>query len=301
MKFLIKIVFSILCLVGPNGVIFSCAAQQIKSKDFTSEFLFTKGIEGPAVDKDGNLYAVNFKEQGTIGVVDQKGNGSIYIKLPKGSIGNGIRFDLDGNMFIADYVGHNVYKIKKGSKEPIVWVNNPNMSQPNDLAIAPNGTLYLSDPNWAENTGRLWMVSPSKNVQLLKDNMGTTNGIEVSPDGKRLYVNESIQRNVWRYDIQEDGTIGNKTKLLSFKDFGMDGMRCDEKGNLYITRYGKGTVIIVSPEGEILDEIWLKGKNPSNITFGGKNGKTCFVTMADRGCFEKFKALHKGNYYNKVH
>ncbi len=301
MKFLIKIVFSILCIFGPKGAIFSCTAQQIKSKDFTSEFLFTKGIEGPAVDKDGMLYAVNFKEEGTIGVVDQKGNSSIYIKLPEGSIGNGIRFDLDGNMYIADYVGHNVYQIKKKSMEPIVWAHNPNMSQPNDLAIAPNGTIYLSDPNWAENTGRIWMVNKSRKIQLLEDNMGTTNGIEISPDGKNLYVNESVQRNVWRYDIQDDGTIGNKTKLLAFNDFGMDGMRCDEKGNLYITRYGKGTVAIVSPDGDILKEIRLKGKKPSNITFGGKNGKTCFVTMAGRGCFEKFKAPHKGNYYNKVH
>ena len=279
----------------------SCKAQQVESTDFTPEFGFTKGIEGPAVDKEGNLYAVNFQEQGTIGRVDVKGNARVFVTLPEGSIGNGIRFDRVGNMFIADYTGHNVLQIKKGSKEVKVWAHNPAMSQPNDLALAPNGTIYLSDPNWAESTGRIWRVNKDKEIILLEENMGTANGIEVSPDGKTLYVNESVQRNVWRYDIAEDGGISNKTKFLTFEDFGMDGMRCDVKGNLYITRYDKGTVAIVSPEGQIIKEVKLKGKKPSNITFGGQNGKTCFVTMADRGSIEAFPALHPGNYYNQIH
>lgn len=279
----------------------SCKAQKIQSTDLLPEWTFTKGIEGPAVDKEGNLYAVNFREQGTIGVVAGNGNATIFVTLPEGSTGNGIRFGHEGDMYIADYTGHNVLQIKKGSKEVSVWAHNPEMSQPNDLAIAPNGTIYLSDPNWAESTGRIWMVDPSKEIILLEENMGTTNGIEVSPDGKKLYVNESMQRTVWQYDIKPDGSVYNKRKFLEFGDFGMDGMRCDMMGNLYITRYEKGTVAVVSPEGKIIDEIQLKGKNPSNITFGGPDGKTCFVTLADRGCFEKFEAPYRGAYYNRIH
>lgn len=301
MKFSPKIHTYTLVGIMAFALLASCKAQQVESADFTPEFAFTKGIEGPAVDREGNLYAVNFHEQGTIGMVDVKGNASIFVTLPEGSIGNGIRFDRAGNMFIADYTGHNVLQIKKGSKEVKVWAHNPTMSQPNDLAIAPNGTIYLSDPNWAESTGRIWRVNDDKEIILLEENMGTANGIEVSPDGKTLYVNESVQRNVWRYDITEDGGLSNKTKFLSFEDFGMDGMRCDSKGNLYITRYDKGTVAIVSPEGQIIKEVKLKGKKPSNITFGGQNGKTCFVTMADRGSIESFPALHPGNYYNQIH
>ena len=279
----------------------SCKSQKLQSVDFTEQNSFTAGIEGPAVDPDGNLYAVNFEKDGTIGRVTEKGEGSIFVELPGKSIGNGIRFDVDGNMFIADYVGHNVLRVKKGSREVTVWAHNPDMSQPNDLAMAPNGTIYLSDPNWAESTGQIWMVNTSRKIVLLEANMGTTNGIEVSPDGRHLYVNESVQRNVWKYDIAEDGQITNKTKLLIFADFGMDGMRCDEKGNLYITRYDKGTIAIVSPEGQLLKEVQLIGKKPSNITFGGKNGKTCFVTMADRGCFESFEADYAGAYYKRIH
>ncbi len=258
-----------------------------RSTDFTKEHEFTKGIEGPAVDSKGNLYAVNFKEEGTIGIVNRKGESSLFVKLPTGSIGNGIRFDASDNMYIADYTNHNILYIKKSSKEVTVFAHDSTMNQPNDVAISSNRTLYASDPNWKNGTGNLWMTSNRKLV-LVEKNMGTTNGIEVSPDGKRLYVNESIQRNIWVYDITDNGKPINKRIFKIFKDFGLDGMRCDAKGNLYVCRYDKGTVLVLSPEGKELREVQLKGKKPTNIAFGGKNNTQCFVTMADRGCFETF-------------
>src|SRR5690606_30268150 len=86
------------------------------------------------------------------------------------------------------------------------------------------------------------------------------------------------------------GEIDNKRLLIRFEDFGMDGMRCDVAGNLYITRWGKGTVAVVSPRGEVLREIELAGKNCTNIAFGGADGCTCYVTVADRGNVETFRA-----------
>ena len=272
----------------------SCEQESRKSWDFTAEGVFTPGIEGPAVNEKGELFAVNFSKEGTIGKVDQNGVGEIFLELPEGSIGNGIRFDPVGNMYIADYLGHKVYQVPKGTNKPIVWAQDSTMNQPNDLALGPEGRIYLSDPDWSTNTGKLWMVDPQGKVVLLEDGMGTTNGIEVNPDGNVLYVNESVQRRVWRYDIGPDGIPENKQLLISFNDFGLDGMRCDIVGNLYLTRFEKGTVLVVSPRGKILDEILLTGKKPSNITFGGKDNKTCYVTMADRGCVEAFRARFPG-------
>ena len=280
---------------------FSSPSFGFQSQDLTPEFSFTEGIEGPAVDRDGALYAVNFREQGTIGKVGEDGVGEIYLTLPEGSIGNGIRFDLHGNMFIADYAGHRVYNVKKDSRVPEVWVEGPEMNQPNDLAISDSGVIYLSDPNWAESTGNLWMVSGDRELVLLESDMGTTNGIEVSPDGKLLYVNESAQRRVWEYDILPDGSVSRKRLLITFDDYGLDGMRCDALGNLLITRYGKGTVAMVSPQGELLQEFSLKGRNPSNLAFGGEDGKTLYVTLADRGAVEKIRVPNKGSYYSKIH
>ena len=254
--------------------------------DLLPEWGFPKGIEGPAIDKNGNLFAVNFREPGTIGIVTPNGEASVYVTLPSGSVGNGIRFDKKGFMYIADYTKHNILRVDPSTKEISVFAHNSSMNQPNDIAISPKTEfLYASDPNWKDSTGNLWLIKRNGKTLLLEGKIGTTNGVEVSPDGKRLYVNESIQSKVWLYDIKCDGTVKNKRLFITFPDFGMDGMRCDSSGNLYITRHGKGTIVIVSPNGVVLREIHLKGKLCSNIVLS-KDERKAYVTMADRGCFE---------------
>ena len=184
-------------------IVISCtnnSPELYKVSDFTTPNGFTSGIEGPAVDSNGVLYAVNFGEQGTIGMVDSKGVASLYVKLPEGSIGNGICFDNSGRMFIADYTKHNVLMVV--NQMVTVFAHDSTMNQPNDLAISDNEILFASDPNWKDNTGKLWKIDNQGIITLLEDSMGTTNGVEVSPDNKSLYVNESIQRNVWVYDLQ---------------------------------------------------------------------------------------------------
>lgn len=284
-------------LVSLLSVSIPSYSQQVS--DLLPEWTFTKGIEGPSFDKKGVLYAVNFSEQGTIGAVDLPGKASLYVKLPEGSVGNGIRFDKAGNMYIADYTKHNILKVDPRTRTIAVFAHEPAMNQPNDIAISPvTGNIYTSDPNWKESTGKLWMVDREGGVHLLEESMGTTNGIEVSPDGKTLYVNESVSRIIWRYDIASDGTVANKSQFIKFDDFGMDGMRCDKWGNIFVTRHGKGTVVILSPKGKLLKEIPLKGKLCSNIALKIKGKKVeAFVTMADRGCFEFFRINY--NEYGK--
>lgn len=260
------------------------------AQEFTPVNGFTSGIEGPACDAAGNLYAVNYERQHTIGKVTPDGDASVFVELSIGSIGNGIRFDSEGFMFIADYTNHNVLRVDMNTRETSIYAHEPTMNQPNDLAIGANDILYASDPNWGASTGQIWRVDTDGTVTLLETDMGTTNGIEVSPDEKVLYVNESVQRNVWAYDLSSEGDISNKRLLIQFPDFNMDGMRCDVEGNLYITRHGKGTVAKLSPTGEVLLEVQLTGKLCSNLAFGGPDGRTCYVTMADRGNVEVFRS-----------
>ena len=269
------------------------------AQEFTPVNGFTSGIEGPACDAAGNLYAVNYERQHTIGKVTPDGTASVFVELPTGSIGNGIRFNSEGFMFIADYTNHNVLKVDMDTREISVHAHEPTMNQPNDLAIGANDILYASDPNWGASTGQIWRVDTDGQVTLLEADMGTTNGIEVSPDEKVLYVNESAQRNVWAYDLSPEGAISNKRLLIQFPDFNMDGMRCDSEGNLYITRHGKGTVAKLSPTGEVLLEVQLTGKLCTNIAFGGPDGRTCYVTMADRGNVEVFRADLPGRSWQK--
>lgn len=251
---------------------------------FKSSFLttgeFTGGIEGPACDRSGNLYCVSFREARNIGRVTPDGRSELFVALPDKSAGNGIRFNPQGVMFVADYTGHNVLRVDPTTRAVSVLVHNPAMNQPNDLAIAQDGTLYASDPNWKTGTGQVWRITQDGKSHLEAGDMGTTNGIEVSPDGRHVYVNESVQRNIWIFDRATDGSLSNKRLLRKFDDFGFDGMRSDVDGNLYVTRHGKGTVVKLSPKGDVLREIDVLGPNPSNICFGGPDGCTAYVTEA---------------------
>jgi len=289
----IKTFFFLSAILASNSF-----AENYKITDWMPDNSFTKGVEGPAVDKMGNLFAVNFQEEGTIAKVTDKNTAGVFLKLPNNSVGNGIRFDQAGNMYIADYVNHNILKVALGSTEPTVYAHSDLMNQPNDIAIMDNGIIFASDPNWQKSTGNIWRININGQVINLAKNMGTTNGIEVSPDNKTLYVNESVQRNIWKYTLDKNGDISNKSLFYSFKDHGLDGMRTDIQGNLYVARYGAGVIAILSPTGKLLRTVKLTGKFPTNVAFGGKDGKQIFVTMQQRGAIETFQSAIAGRHSN---
>jgi gluconolactonase len=182
-----------------------CLSQDLErlhqAEDFTAENLFTNNIEGPAFDKNGNLYVVNFQKDGTIGLVKDDGSVELFVTLPEGSTANAIQFDSKGTMYLADFSGHNVLKVDMKTKKIDVYVHNDNFNQPNDICINKKDQLFASDPNWKDGTGKLWRIDKGGKAVLLTDKMGTTNGIALSPDEKTLYVNESVQRKIWSFEM----------------------------------------------------------------------------------------------------
>ena len=237
---------------------------------------------------------MSFARKPTIGKISPDGKGEVFIEFTNGSLANGIRFDRSGIMFVADYTNHNILRIDPKTKAVTVFAHSDEMSQPNDVAITADGTVFASDPNWEKKTGQLWRVDRDGRLTRIATDMGTVNGIEVSPDGTKLYVNETVQRKVWRFALHPDGTITDKSLLIEFPDFGMDGMRCDIDGNLYIARFGKGTVVKVSPKGEVMREIDVLGPSPTNVCFGGPDGRTCYVTESERGRLLQFRVDRPG-------
>lgn len=285
-----------ICLLAAM-VVYSAANAQGKkgetlyqAQDLTKENMFSQNIEGPNFDKAGNLYVVNFRQDGTIGKINtSNGSGEVFVTLPDSSVANSIQFNSKGNMYVPDFKGHNVLEIDMVSRKVSVYVHADSFNQPNDLCINRKDQLFASDPNWKEQTGQLWRIDKGGKAVLLESNMGTTNGIALSPDEKTLYVNESIQRKIWKYRVDAGGNISGKQLFAEFPDFGFDGMKCDKAGNLYVARHGKGTIAVLSPQGKVIREVPLKGKQCSNLVFGGKDGKTVYVTLQDRKCMEQFR------------
>lgn len=258
------------------------------SEIFVAAGTFHGEIEGPDTDSAGQLYAVNFggpdpAHKGSIGKVTPDGKASLHLRLPAGSTGNGIQIDDQGVMWIADYTGHHIWRYANGSLTS--FVHEPRMHQPNDLALTKAGVIFASDPDWKNRTGQLWRISADGKARLI-DQTGTSNGVEVSPDQRWLYVNESAQRKVWAYPLDAQLEIGSKKLLIEFADFGLDGMRCDRAGNLYIARYGKGSVVKLSPNGTVLREFNLHGQFPTNVALS-PDERWLYVTMQRDGSIER--------------
>ena len=257
-----------------------------ESQPLTKPDQFSHNIEGPSFRHD-TLFVVNYQKDGTIGMVFPDGRCELYATLPDGSTGNSIKFDAEGNMYVADFTGHNILKIDK-SKSIQVYCHDDRFHQPNDLCINSRGWLYASDPGWADSTGQLWLIKAGQ-ARKVAGPLGTTNGLTLSPDEKQLYVGESVQRKIWVFDVAPDGSLSNKKLFATFKDYDLDGMHFGPNGNLFVCRYGKGTVVVFSPQGKMLRSIPLKGKNCSNLVFGDPDGKTVFVTLQDTRAMEMFR------------
>jgi sugar lactone lactonase YvrE len=278
---------------------------------------YTSGIEGPAVDANGALYVVNFRKAGTVGVIRPgTGRSELFLELPAGSIGNAIRFDGSGRMYIADYRGHTVFAVERGEATPRIHFRSDRFHQPNDLTVAPDGALYASDPDWRRRAGQIWRITRGADgksrgadgnsrgadgnsrgeVMGSPRAMGTTNGIDLSPDGRTLYAGESGTREIWAYGI--DGARLTVPRLVRrFADFDIDGLRTDIDGRLFVARITKGTVAVLSPEGDLIREIPLNGREPTNLAFGGPDGRTVFVTQRQGGFVEAFRVERPGREY----
>ncbi|KRQ12734.1 SMP-30/gluconolactonase/LRE family protein [Bradyrhizobium manausense] len=283
--------------------LFAAETKLFESVQVTPSGEYTHGIEGPAADLDGDLFVVNFGKPGTIGRLPAGAAASgAFVELPEGSVGNAIRFDRNGTMFIADYKKHNIFAIPKGGTEPAVWFHSDEMNQPNDITIAHDGTIYASDPNWKGREGHIWRIAKAADgvvqgqIMSAPRSMGTTNGIDLSPDGKTLYVGESSNGQVWSYIIR-DSELTDAKLVKTFQPDTIDGLRTDVAGRLYVARILKGTIALMKPSGVVEREITLKAKEPTNLAFGGRDGKTVFVTQRQGGFIESFRTDQQGREY----
>ena len=157
------------------------------------------------------------------------------------------------------------------------------LNGPNDLWVDPRGGIYFTDPYYQrpywERKGpeieeqRVYYLNPDTGeVQIAADGLVQPNGIIGSPDGSTLYVADIGDRKTYAYGIAMDGRLKDKTLVTSM---GSDGMTLDNHGNLYLT--GKG-VTVFNKDGVQIAHIEVPQDWTANVTFGGKEQKTLFIT-----------------------
>jgi gluconolactonase len=261
----------------------------------SSEFVFT---EGPAVDKEGNIY---FTDQPNDKIMKWSADGSLSIFMDGTGRSNGLFIDKNGNLFACADLNNQLWMIDK-SKNVTVLVkdfNGKKLNGPNDLWIDPQGGIYFTDPfykrdYWTRTEKEIeeenvYYLSPDRaKLTIAAPGLMQPNGIIGTPDGKKLYVADIKGRKTYSFIIQKDGTLTDK-KL--FADMGSDGMTIDSKGNVYLT--GKG-VTVFNSKGEKIETIPIDAPWTANVCFGGKDRKTLFVTASKSVFTVKMKV--KGAY-----
>ncbi len=245
------------------------------------DFKFT---EGPTCDKNGNLF---FVDQPNNRIMEWSADGKLSVFLQPSGRANGMMFDENGNL-IACADEHNQLWSIAPDKTVTVLVTNfegKYLNGPNDVWIAPNGAMYLTDPfyerTWWDHTTmaltneEVFYLSPDrKTLTPVTDDLKKPNGITGTPDGKNLFVSDISAGQTWRYDIQSDGSLTNKTLICKL---GSDGMTIDADGNLYLTGSG---VTVFDKTGEQIDHIDVPESWTANVCFGGKDHQTLFITAS---------------------
>ena len=238
--------------------------------------------EGPSVAPDGRIFFTD-QPNDKIFIWDEKGN-KITTFLQSCERSNGTYFNKKGELVAcADLHNRLVIFDEKGKMKIIAEnYNSEPLNAPNDLWIAPNGGIYFSDPYYARDywePGRkelqdkrgVYYLNPAGKVIRVIDDYKQPNGLIGTPDGKTLYVSDIQDHKIWKYDIQTDGSLANKT---FFAPEGSDGMTIDNQGNVYLTN---NVVSVFNPKGENIARIEVP-EQPSNVCFGGKKRNILFIT-----------------------
>ena len=241
--------------------------------------------EGPTANSKGDVYFVddpNCKIH--VWSVSEK-KCSVFIN--ESAHANGMYFDKNDVLYVCEGGTSSIVSYTQDGKRTVVAnkFGARHFNKPNDLWIDPKGGIYFTDPVYGQNFHNVqggehvYYILPdrSKVIRVIETGEGKgfvkPNGVIGTPDGKLLYVADIDGKMIYRYNIQEDGTLTGKHPFAPVQT---DGMTIDEKGNVYMA--GGTVVTVYSPSGDLVERIAVPESWVANVCFGGKDFKTLFIT-----------------------
>lgn len=246
-------------------------------------FTFT---EGPATAPNGDIY---FTDQPNDRILRwNAADGSIDTYMQPAGRANGLYFDLEGNLLAAADEKFELWRIRPDQTVEVLAdaYQGAHFNGPNDIWVHPDGTIYFTDPYYQRpwwtrqakeiEAEQVYMIRPgTDSVVLAATDFVQPNGIIGTRDGKTLYIADIGDNKTYSYPIAPDGNLGQRTLVA---EMGSDGMTLDASGNLYLTGNG---VHVYSPDGQLLRHIEVPEDWTANVTFGGQDGRTLFITAMD--------------------
>ena len=209
---------------------------------------------------------------------------------------NGMTYDADLNLILCEHATSSVVRERPDGRREVLASHymGQELNSPNDVCVAADGSIYFTDPWYGrmpyygvERPRQLgfqgvYRIRPGGSPELLVERglFSQPNGICFSPDGSRLYVNDTEQANIRVFDVSSSGTLSSPrlfaSGIKSELEAGLpDGMKCDMHGNVWLT--GPGGIWVYSPAGELLGKVRIP-EMASNLTWGGPDWRTLFVT-----------------------
>lgn len=198
---------------------------------------------------------------------------------------SGLAYDAEGRLLIAEGKKRRIVRLSANDDKKVEVLaerfEGKRFNGPNDIVVRKDGQIYFSDPAFgAQSEVRemdfhgVYHMSPKGELSLIAKPKGRPNGVTLSPNGRILYVANSDERKVYAYDLDSRGKAGNERVFLAGLDGVPDGLRTDEKGNVYVAA---NHVYIFSPLGKGLHTIHM-GEKPSNMAFGDADRMTLYIT-----------------------
>jgi gluconolactonase len=210
---------------------------------------------------------------------------------------NGMVYDAEGNLLVCEHVTSSLVRERPdGTRETIAsHYGGKELNSPNDVVTRSDGTIYFSDPVYGRVPGfgiereqdlsfqGVYRIAPGggePELAVPEDDFEQPNGLCFSPDESLMYINDTPRALIRLYDVAPDGTLSNGRRFFDHIGSGVieegipDGMKCDERGNIWVT--GPGGVWIISPQAEHLGIVEVP-ENVGNIGWGGSDWKTLYM------------------------
>jgi gluconolactonase len=235
-------------------------------------------IEGPRMDDRGDLY---FSDVTGGGVYRRTPDGAITTAVPKRRGVGGIALHAAGGLVIS---GRDVSHVRDGTTRTVF--RRDGVPGFNDLFADVLGRVYVgslrADPFAAgpRTPGELYRIELDGTVTELYGDVGLSNGIGFSPDGRFLYHSDSAARHVIVHEIT-DGGVSNRGVLAPIRDGVPDGLAVDEEGGVWVAVYDGGCVLRLMPSGEIERRIDVPARAVTSLCFGGGDRRDLYVVTAD--------------------
>lgn len=237
-------------------------------------------LEGPRVDAADNLY---FSDVPNGGVYCRSPKGEVTTAVPRRRGVGGIALHADGGVVVS---GKNICHVKDGQTR--ILFQREDIPGFNDIFTDSAGRVYVgslrSDPfkEGARTPGELWRIDSAGNTVIMYGQVGLTNGIGFSPDGKIIYHADSAGPHLIVHDVMPDGAMTNRRAIAQMSGGTIpDGLCVDEAGCIWVAVYGGRCAARYTPEGKLDSKVEVPAKAVTSVCFGGKDRRDLYIVTAD--------------------